>query len=547
MPSESITRRKFIKLAGLSIFGSWLAACNPEPELFPAAPTRAPTNPAATHIPYPTATVLPASPVPPEPTTTATPTAAQTATLEFTPVPTVAATTADILTQSQRERLASTALKFQAGSEADAIQVARSLGYLVNDGHPASMCGPLSIAILRDAGLLSPYVDLHEFWLLNPREGNAVLERTFPKEDFTWFQTDQSTAEFDFTSFPLAPGDFMYLFAGDPGSFEHMLVVSRVDASGRAYAVTNFDTPDGYRIQEVMLYDPDESGLGKFYDWTNRKFAKIGMTGFGGFLLWRFKTPVRDKSLLEQQFGQEIDRIIDESGGTWRIYIREIDGPVLYARQERKTLHTASTIKVPISMLFFKSLEKIGVKDVEHYLQKGVDGRSYQQLLDYMLIDSEEDATASFENVILENRLDEQKTLQEWGAPHTYIKIRQSTALDMANLLEGLFTRRCIDEIPSQIILKNLQTYTPGDDFRLGTIRKFIPPEYPFYNKRGTITDGFLVVSDSAIIKIPTSQGDKVYIACVFAYQGEMTTSFTQLEVAIGKLAVSLWQYTQAI
>ncbi len=181
-----------------------------------------------------------------------------------------------------------------AGTEKDAIQVARSLGYLKNDGHPASVCGPLAVAILREAGLISRYVDLHDFWLLNPRDrmNVKILERTFPRDEFMWYQNRISTAEFDFQAFPFKAGDFIYLYAGDPGSFEHMLTVSRVDEGGRAYAVTNFDTPDGYVIQEVVLYDPTQPGVGKFYDWTNRKNYRYGLTGFGGFDLWRFAKPV---------------------------------------------------------------------------------------------------------------------------------------------------------------------------------------------------------------------------------------------------------------
>ena len=547
MPPVVFSRRKFLKLAGLSIVGSWLAACMPESEELLLTPTSESSLLTVIQNQLKTSTPPPASPSPIKPSETAKPTKKPTPTQIPTLVSTPENKPTDILTENQKERLAAAALTFRADSEIEAIKIARSLGYLVNDGHPASVCGPLSIAILRDAGLVSPYVDLHEFWLFNPRNGNVILERTFPEEDFLWFQTDQSISTFDFQSFPLKSGDFIYLFAGDPGSFEHMLTVSRVDSQGRAFSVTNFDSQDGYKIQEVVLYDPTRPGEGKFYDWTNRKYARIGMTGFGGFLLRRFKTPVRDKSELEKQLGNDIDQTIKDSGGTWRIYVKEIGGPVLYARQERRPLHTASVIKVPISMLFFKSLEIVGTKDYENFLKKGVDGRSYEQLLRSMLIDSEEDATTSFEKVILENRLDVMKILHGWGAPHTYLNIRQSTAMEMASLFEGLYVGRCLEAIPSKIILDNLQAYTPGDDLRLGKIRQFLPAGYSFYNKRGTITDGLLVVADTAIVQIPTAQGDKVFVTTAFGYQGENTTSYSQLEDALGKIAVLLWQYSQAL
>lgn len=547
MPSVFYSRREFLKLAGLSLIGSWLSACLPESEKLLSTPTSESLQLESTHL-------VSKIPLPPSATPTFTetieavyPTSTPITLPSFTPALISENLSSEILTKFQKERLVSSALKFQADTEKQAIQVARSLGYLVNDGHPASVCGPLSIAILRDAGLLSSYIDLHDFWLLNPRESNAILERTFPKEDFMWFRTDQSISDFDFQAFPLKAGDFIYLFAGDPGSFEHMLTVSRVDSLGRPFSVTNFDTTDGFKIQEVLLYDPTQPGVGKFYDWTNRKYARIGMTGFGGFMLWRFQTPIRDRNELEQQFGQDIDLMIDDSGGVWRIFIKEIGGPVLYARQERKPMHTASAIKVPISMLFFKSLEKIGITDYNEYLSKGIDGRSYQQLLSSMLVDSEEEATTSFEKVILESRLDVMKVLQEWGAPHTYIDIRQSTAMEMASLFEGLYVGRCLDELPRKFILDNLEAYTPGDDLRLGMIRRFLPPGYPFYNKRGTITNEILVVSDTAIINVPTTQGDKVFIVAAFAHKEEKETSYTQLADGLGKIAELLWRYSQAL
>jgi hypothetical protein len=90
----------------------------------------------------------------------------------------------------------------------------------------------------------------------------------------------------------LYAGDFLYLFAGDSGSFEHMLVVSRVDESGRAFAVTNLNTTEGVVIREVMLYDPNEPGKGQFYEWTNRANDALGRTGYGGYWLWRLKAPL---------------------------------------------------------------------------------------------------------------------------------------------------------------------------------------------------------------------------------------------------------------
>jgi hypothetical protein len=75
------------------------------------------------------------------------------------------------------------------------------------------------------------------------------------------------------------------------GNFDHMLVVNRVDANGRAYAVTNYHTAEGFIIAEALLYDPHTPGVGLFYEWTKKEFAASGSTGFGGFELWRKRSP----------------------------------------------------------------------------------------------------------------------------------------------------------------------------------------------------------------------------------------------------------------
>jgi hypothetical protein len=155
------------------------------------------------------------------------------------------------------------------------------------------MCGPLALSILREAGIVSPAVNPHSFWLLNPRVDRKVISQVFPVAEFSdsFFQTPIN--HFDFQEFPLRVGDFLYLYAGKGGTFEHMLVVTRVDESGRVFSVTNYDVaPKSFVIQEALLYDPSQPGTGKFYDWTNYKNEKIGLTGFGGFEVWRRKTPI---------------------------------------------------------------------------------------------------------------------------------------------------------------------------------------------------------------------------------------------------------------
>jgi hypothetical protein len=244
----------------------------------------------------------------------ATPTAAFTATIEASPtvpVPTATFTaepsatvvptaTVDpdggMFTPEQKQRLYQASLKYLAPTDDDAVRVAQALGF-VQGGDPSNMCGPLAIKILSDAGFVAADVDLKNFWLLDPREKTqrAFLDGIFPPASYQDYHFDQPINQFDFDKFPLRTGDFLYLYAGGDG-FEHMLTVTRVDEAGRVYSVTNYVTDQVYfahfAIQEVMLYDPAQPGVGKFFDWTDEKNYALGLTGLGGFEVWRRNVPL---------------------------------------------------------------------------------------------------------------------------------------------------------------------------------------------------------------------------------------------------------------
>lgn len=162
----------------------------------------------------------------------------------------------------------------------------------VGYGHPSNICGPLAIGILQRGNILSKNIIPYDFWLLNPDnyEDRLILKATFPQERFENLRSKISLDRFDWVSFPLRAGDFLYLYSGSRGNFEHMLAVTRVDALGRAYTVTNHNTEElGFIITEELLYDPNNPGEGLFYQWTAREKAPLGATGFEGFQLWRLR------------------------------------------------------------------------------------------------------------------------------------------------------------------------------------------------------------------------------------------------------------------
>ena len=244
-----------------------------------AAPTAAPT-------PLPLTLTSPAAVTPsalPDPTGTFPPAAAPAVTPSELP------TYRGALSAAQRLALEDAARSFISPTPEKARTAAVALGYLGANANPATMCGPLALAILQQAGVVDPSFPLVSFYYLNPRPGHdeGYLEQVFPSAHFEKIERVEPINGIDFSIDPLYPGDFLYLFAGDSGSFEHMLVVTRVDEEGRAYSVTNINTPYGVVIKEVMLYDPAQPGIGQFYDWTNWENRMLGRTGYGGFWLWR--------------------------------------------------------------------------------------------------------------------------------------------------------------------------------------------------------------------------------------------------------------------
>jgi len=237
-------------------------------------------------------------------TSTATITPSPTLTFTPTPLPSPTATLTAIemkiasgeiafagpLTKEQQVNLYEASLFFIAPT----YELSKRMSVLVNQARfsdPNTTCGPLSIAILQKAGILSEDLVAHSFFLINPNLGKdrGIIKTTFPPELYSDTRYKIRIDHFDWGTNPLAPGDFVYIYSGTGGNFEHMLVVNRVDSQGRAYSVTNYNTEQGFVINEALLYDPADSNAGLFPQWTKAQFQKLGSTGFAGFEVWRLK------------------------------------------------------------------------------------------------------------------------------------------------------------------------------------------------------------------------------------------------------------------
>jgi len=247
-----------------------------------------------------------------QPTPTAIATNTSTPTLTFTPtstpLPTATLTATATLTESemliangeivipgpltreQQIKLYEASLFFLAPT----YEQSKQMSVLINKvrfSDPSTTCGPLSIAILQKAGLLSEDLVAHDFFLINPDLGKdrVIINSVFPQEKYSDTRYKVRIDQADWATNPLMPGDFVYIYSGTGGNFEHMLVVNRVDSQGRAYSVNNYNTQQGFVINEALLYDPADSNAGLFSQWTEKQFAKLGSTGYAGFEVWRLK------------------------------------------------------------------------------------------------------------------------------------------------------------------------------------------------------------------------------------------------------------------
>jgi len=197
------------------------------------------------------------------------------------------------LSNSQQIALYKASLNYVRPTVKDSTRLANVINR-VGYGDPSNICGPLAIAIMQDGGLLiNSQIVPHDFWLLNPLDSmdQRIIERAFPANRFLHINFPGPLNKTNWHEFPLQPGDFLFIWHGSWGNFDHMLVVTRVDSNFNTYSVTNYGTTEGFVIAETMLYNPSDPKAGIFHTWTKERDAILGSTGFGGFDLWRPISP----------------------------------------------------------------------------------------------------------------------------------------------------------------------------------------------------------------------------------------------------------------
>ncbi|MFN2233561.1 MAG: serine hydrolase, partial [Anaerolineales bacterium] len=242
-----------------------------------------------------------------------------------------------------------------------------------------------------------------------------------------------------------------------------------------------------------------------------------------------------------QPIEEQIERIIAQSGGRWHIIIKEVGGETIFSLLPEQRINIASVVKVPFALLFFEALKENGITEgelKEYIHMTGTGGRTFDQLLYAMLVKSEEDATEIVYTYI-KRSINIPVQLREWEITGLDLDARRFTALGVAAIFERLFKGEFVSPTSRSLILEYMNTYTPNDDFRIGSIREKIPETYRIYNKRGSLLTPY-VVADCAILENPDGAD---FIITIFAYNSEPKTTYEQLDKAIGEISQAFWEY----
>ncbi len=391
------------------------------------------------------------------------------------------------------------ARRYISHSQKDATKTALEINWLPSSPfeHPSNMCGPLSAAILKDAGILPADTDTGKFWPLDADsvQGVKTLEKLFPKEDFEWIRFTEQINKIDYTKNPLLLGDWVYIFSGK-GSQSHMLTVTKVSDDGKVYSInSNQKDERGYVIEEDLLYDPSNKS-GFMYEWTDwHKRGDYGTTGFGGMLI------IRSRKYLEDSLKDYLDSILDTAGGKWFIQIQDDNDKIIYAKNSDLVHHPASIVKIPIAMSFVDFMEKNPSRtETTKY---------YDTLLKRMLVYSDEQATSTIIQIMSSNRYDAIGQLKKWGAYNTQFTPRKTTASDVVKLLTMLYKGGVLSDANREKLLEYMGTITVNDSTLIGAS---LPTDAEMFNKRGTVAEGITVGGDSAIVVLADNRGVYIYI-----------------------------------
>ena len=188
-----------------------------------------------------------------------------------------------------KQRLLQAAGSLLTNSGQDTRQLADNLSF-----YPGTLQGmqelegPLVMQLLHESGLVldedAPYFQLPRFRLSN-LDDEWRFWAQFPDGVFTRYEHASLVGAFDFSAWPLLPGDVV--ISSMNGVYYHLFMVSEGGEGAVAYSVVPVEQPDGtFLIQRMLLYDPARPGEGLLKTaWSGCSTAEC--TGAGSFLVLR--------------------------------------------------------------------------------------------------------------------------------------------------------------------------------------------------------------------------------------------------------------------
>ncbi len=230
------------------------------------------------------------------------------------------------------------------------------------------------------------------------------------------------------------------------------------------------------------------------------------------------------------------DTLID--GVDWYFQVESSDGTILLSRNYEESFHPASMIKVPTAMVVLKILENEGktLADIQSY---GVSGRNFSDLLEAMIVRSEESATDALEFYARgDNRL--RKILNQWGLTDTTYDPRRSTVKDLMASLRLLDSGEALSAEYHSFLLGLMGQYSENDTTLLGTILES-SPNCQFLNKRGTLLNP-TIASDMGILRCGEQSW---YLVVAGTPAAGSTRTFEDIQACIESFALAFGKYIQ--
>jgi len=247
---------------------------------------------------------------------------------------------------------------------------------------------------------------------------------------------------------------------------------------------------------------------------------------------------IQPESELTESLQATLDTLVTGAPGVWTYYVHKIGSNETFSSQANESFHPASTIKLPIALALFTYIEDSGVP-VEEALSKRIEGvgsRTLRQLLEAMLIHSEEEATEIISQYVNSQpgyRFSE--IFYKWGVDGLSVYPRQATAESTGKLLEKFYTKQLgLSDKSTDLLLGILRTSSKDDKRKIG---RPLPAEIlsMYAHKGGTILgdDGVYTSSDTGIVTLPNGEA---YVFVVFN-SFENSDQNNQVEATINEMS----------